>query len=390
MTVISRARDFSAPLRARLGLLLPGLGHLVLGETIVGLGLLSLDVLLLGSLFAGLPRLGGVLFSGPAGSLSWHGVLSIFSWIGLAGCLWWVAYRRAWPRVLTEIEFNSNRQIFLRTLSRHKTGMIGLFGVAFLVSMTLLTPLIAPFDPLDVDVGPQNMGPSWLHPMGTDQFGRDVFSRLLYGGRISLPIGFVAVFIAATVGTTLGATAAFLGGVVDKAIMFVVDALLALPRLVLLLTIVGLFRVPGVWGIFLIVVILGFTAWMGIARIVRGEVLSLKEQEFIQAARALGLSSQRILFRHLIPNAMAPVIVFCSLAIGSTMLAEAGLSFLGLGVPPPTSTWGVMVNDGRDPLRIAPWIAVFPGLAIMIAVLSFNLLGDGLRDATDPKLRGTG
>jgi peptide/nickel transport system permease protein len=171
--------------------------------------------------------------------------------------------------------------------------------------------------------------------------------------------------------------------------MFVTDVLLSLPRLVLLLTIVGLFRINGTHGIFLIVAILGLTAWMGIARIVRSEVLSLKQREFIQAARALGVSPTRILVRHLVPNAIAPVIVFCSLAIGATMLTEASLSFLGLGVPAPTSTWGVMVNDGREPLRSAPWIAGFPSLAIMFAVLSFNLLGDGLRDALDPKLRGS-
>jgi peptide/nickel transport system permease protein len=203
-----------------------------------------------------------------------------------------------------------------------------------------------------------------------------------------MSIGFVSVFIAATLGTTLGATAAFLGGLVDRAIMFVTDALISLPRLVLLITVVGLFRVKGPWAIYLMVVVLGFTAWMAIARIVRSEVLSLKQRDFVQSARALGYSSSRILFVHLIPNAMAPVIVYCSLAIGGTMLAEASLSFLGLGVPPPIPTWGVMVNDGRETLRSAPWTSLFPGLAITMAVLSFNLLGDGLRDALDPKLRG--
>ncbi len=390
MTAIVRTRDFSAPPQARLGLLLPGLGHLAMGEGVIGIGLLSLDLLLVGSAVSGFPRLSEVLFSAGAGNLALHPVLALISWVALAGGLWWTAWRRAYPRVLSEEEYNANRQIFLRTLRSHRTGMMGFFGALFLILMTLLTPLIAPYDPLAVDVGPKNVAPSLQYLMGTDEFGRDVFSRLLYGGRISLSIGFVSVVVAATVGTTLGALAAFAGGLLDRAIMFLVDALLALPRLILLLTIVGLFRVQGTKGIFLIVVILGLTAWMGIARIVRSEVLSLKQREFIQAARALGLSNARILFRHLIPNAMAPVIVFCSLAIGSTMLAEAGLSFLGLGVPPPTSTWGVMVNDGREPLRVAPWISIFPGIAIMLAVLSFNLLGDGLRDATDPKLRGTG
>ncbi|MCB9687132.1 MAG: ABC transporter permease [Alphaproteobacteria bacterium] len=266
--------------------------------------------------------------------------------------------------------------------------MLGAYGVAFLVLLVLLAPMIAPFDPNAVDTGPKAVGPSAMFWMGTDELGRDVWSRILFGGRISLSIGFIAVGLSATIGTAVGAVAAYFGGLVDRVLMFLVDVLLSLPRLVLLLTIVGLFRTQGALGILLIVVVLGVTSWMGIARIVRGEVLSLREREFVQAARALGYDAQRILFRHLIPNAMGPVMVHCSLAIGATMLAEASLSFLGLGVPPPIATWGVMVDDGRSPLRSAPWISIFPGMAIMIAVLSFNLLGDGLRDAMDPKLRG--
>lgn len=385
MTAIVKTRTFTAPPRTRLGLVLPGLGHLVNGEFIIGGGLLALDALWLLAAVRGLPRLGQVF----GGQEVLHPVIALVSFVGLTGVLGWAAYRRAFPRVLSEEEYNSNHQIFLRTLGRHRTGMLGLFGVTFLVMMTLLTPLLAPYGPDAIDVGGSNVAPNWTYWLGTDKFGRDVFSRLLYGGRISLSIGLIAVFLAASLGTSLGATAAFVGGIVDRAIMFFTDGLLALPRLVLLLTIVGLFRVQGVWGIFLIVTILGLTAWMGIARIIRSEVLSLKQREFVQAARALGFSQTRVLFGHLVPNALAPVIVFCSLAMGTTMLAEAGLSFLGLGVPPPTSTWGVMVNDGRDHLRTAPWVSIFPGFAIMMAVLSFNLLGDGLRDATDPKLRGT-
>ncbi len=388
MTAIIKTRDFTAPPVTRIGLFLPGLGHLAVGEWIIGLGLLSLDGLLLWSAAWGVPRLDDVLFGRGAGQLSPHAVLSVVSWVALAAGLWFTGYRRAFPKVLTEDEFNSNRQIFLRTLRKHKTGMMGLFGVLIMVVATLLTPLLAPYDPISIDVGDKNLAPSMAYLMGTDGFGRDVFSRLLYGGRISLSIGFIAVTIAATLGTTLGALAAFAGGMVDRLIMFVTDGLLALPRIILLLTIVGLFRVQGVWGIFLIVFILGMTGWMGVGRIVRSQVLSLKQQEFIQAAQALGLSPTRILFRHLIPNALAPVIVYCSLAIGSTMLAEAGLSFLGLGVPPPTATWGVMVADGKEVLRLAPHVAIFPGMAILVSVLSFNLLGDGLRDALDPKLRG--
>ncbi|MEZ4240884.1 MAG: ABC transporter permease [Myxococcota bacterium] len=386
MTAIVRTRSTAAPPVTRAGLLLPGLGHLLVGEIVPGVGMLLLvGVLLVAASSA--PRLGGILVD-EYGQPSLHAVVALLAWGVYAAGLWWTALRRAYPREMSDEEWNSNRQIFLRTLSRHRAGMMGLFGALFLISITLLTPLLATHDPLAVYVGEKLTAPCWDFPLGTDEFGRDVYSRLLYGGRISLSIGFVAMVIAASIGTTVGALAAFVGGAVDRILMFFVDMLLALPRLVLLLTIVGLFRVSGARSIFLIVVILGMTAWMGIARIVRSEVLSLREREFIQAARALGLSSGRILFRHLVPNALAPVIVFCSLLIGSTMLAEAGLSFLGLGVPPPTPTWGVMVNDGREPLRAAPWIAVFPGLAIVGAVLSFNLLGDGLRDAMDPKLRG--
>jgi peptide/nickel transport system permease protein len=386
MTAIVRTRDFTAPPITRVGLVLPGLGHLLVGEWITGIGLMSLVALLFASV-ARSGHLGSILFD-PYGKPSLHAVIALLAWVLFAVGVWWTALRRAYPREMSDEEYNTNWQIFLRTLGRHRTGMLGLFGALFLVALTALTPLLATHDPLTIDVGPKLTAPCWAYPLGTDEFGRDVYSRLLFGGRISLSIGFVAMGIAATIGTTVGALAAFAGGAIDRVLMFLVDMLLALPRLVLLLTIVGLFRVSGPKGIFLIVAILGLTAWMGIARIVRSEVLSLREREFIQAARALGLPSFRILFWHLIPNALAPVIVFCSLLIGTTMLAEAGLSFLGLGVPPPTPTWGVMVNDGREPLRAAPWIAVFPGFAIVAAVLSFNLLGDGLRDALDPKLRG--
>ncbi|HEX8829669.1 MAG TPA: ABC transporter permease, partial [Longimicrobium sp.] len=250
---------------------------------------------------------------------------------------------------------------------------------------TLVTPLVAPFDPAaqgDI-VLTRNLPPSLEHLMGTDKFGRDIFSRVLYGSRISLTIGFIAVGISVTLGTLVGALAGYFGGFVDTLLMRMTDMMLSFPRLVLLIVVIALFS-PSIW---LVVTVLGLTGWMGTARLVRGEVLSLREREFVQAARALGMGDWRIISRHVIPNTMAPVIVSATLGIGQTILTEASLSFLGLGVQPPTPSWGNMVADGRDALIEAWWIATFPGIAIVLTVIAFNLLGDGLRDALDPRLR---
>ena len=220
--------------------------------------------------------------------------------------------------------------------------------------------------------------------LGTDQYGRDILSRVIYGSRISLSIGFLVVLISVTLGTVVGVSSGYFGGIVDNTLMRIVDVLIAFPALFLILIIIATFGN----SIFLIVITLSFTGWMGVARIVRSQVLSLKEQEFILAAKSLGLSNMRIIFRHLVPNTLTPVIVAATLRIGSIILTEAGLSFLGLGVQPPTPSWGNIINEGRDSLLNHWWISSFPGIAILTTVVCFNLIGDGVRDALDPRMRG--
>jgi len=220
--------------------------------------------------------------------------------------------------------------------------------------------------------------------LGTDQYGRDILSRVIYGSRISLSIGFLVVLISVTLGTVVGVSSGYFGGWADAVMMRIVDVLIAFPALFLILIIIATFGN----SIYLIVITLSFTGWMGVARIVRSQVLSLKEQEFILAARSLGLSDMRIIFRHLAPNTLTPVIIAATLRIGSIILTEAGLSFLGLGVQPPVPSWGNIINEGRDSLLNHWWISTFPGIAILTTVVCFNLLGDGVRDALDPRMRG--
>ena len=268
---------------------------------------------------------------------------------------------------------------------------LGIIGVLYLAMM--LTPFLAPFEAefreayrAGGDMATVLNPPSTRHILGTDQFSQDVFSRILYGARISLTIGLLAVGISVTLGAVLGGIAGYWGGWTDTVIMRLVDMILSFPRLVLLIAIVALF--PST--IFVVIVALAFTQWPFTARMVRGEILALKEREFAQAARALGFSRRRVLFRHLLPNAAGPLIVVATLGVGNAIVLEAGLSFLGLGVQDGTPSWGSMVDDGRGFLMDAWWIATFPGLAIVLAVLAFNLVGDGLRDALDPRHRERG
>ncbi len=273
----------------------------------------------------------------------------------------------------------------LRRIAGSAAGRVGVGLVAALCLTAILAPLLAPYDPTaQVDIVTNRYAsPSGDHPMGTDRFGRDIFSRVLHGARISLGIAVASVAIAITLGTAVGAVAGYWGGRLDTMLMRGVDMLLAFPRLVLLLALAAVFNPSTL----LLVLVLGLTGWMGVSRLVRGQVLSLREQTFIEAARALGFSRGRILLRHILPNATGPIIVAATLAIADTILMEAGLSFLGFGVQPPTASWGNMIADGRATLLDAWWISTFPGLAVVITVIGFNLLGEGLRGVFDPRSR---
>lgn len=303
----------------------------------------------------------------------------------LAAC--WLAANRSGGRIARPTQAPAGRSQWVvawRRFRRHRQALGGLVLMLALALAALLTPYLAPFDPDAIGdiVATRYLPPSLTHPMGTDEFGRDVFSRVLYGARISLSIGFLAVAIAITLGTLLGAMAGYAGGWADALTMRFVDLLLSFPRLVLLIAVVAIFN-PS---IALVTLVLGLTGWMGTSRIVRGQVLAVRELEYVQAARALGYRAGRIIGRHILPNVLTPVIVAATLGIGNTILAEAALSFLGLGVPPPTASWGGMVSEGRDAILDAWWITAFPGLAIVFTVMAFNLVGDGLRDALDPRL----
>ena len=252
-----------------------------------------------------------------------------------------------------------------------------------LFAIAVLAPLIAPYDPSAIDVKHVLEPPSSKHPFGTDDLGRDILSRVIHGSWISLQVGFVAVGIATIIGIIFGALSGYYGGWVDRISMRFVDIMLAIPTFFLILAVIA-FLEPSIWNI---MIVIGVTSWMGVARLVRAEFLSLKEREFVLAARALGASDFRIIFRHILPNAMSPVLVSAVLGIAGAVLIESALSFLGIGVQPPTASWGNILTIGKDNIEIAWWISVFPGLAIFMTVLAYNLLGEGIRDSIDPRLK---
>jgi len=227
------------------------------------------------------------------------------------------------------------------------------------------------------------MAPSPNHYLGTDILGRDVLSRIIYGSRVSLKVGFVAVGLATLIGLLVGALAGYYGGWVDQCLMRLVDLMLCFPTFFLILAVIALLE-PSIWNI---MVVIGLTSWMGVARLVRAEFLSLREREFVTAARALGAGDARLIMRHMLPNALAPVMVSATLGVAGAILTESALSFLGLGVQPPTPSWGNILTAGKDNIEIAWWLSVFPGLAILVTVMSYNLLGEGIQEAIDPRLK---
>ena len=275
---------------------------------------------------------------------------------------------------------------FWRTFSRNQLAVGGGFVVAVLVLVAIFASVLSPWDPNRPDTKRVFEPPSRSHWFGTDQLGRDVLSRVIHGSRISLAVGFVSVGIATLIGIVLGAAAGYNGGAVDAAIMRVVDLMLVFPRFFLLLAVLA-FLQPSIWTI---MAVIGLTGWMGVARLVRAEFLTLREREFVIWSESIGASAFRVVFRHILPNAIAPVLVAMTLGIPAAILTESGLSFLGLGVQPPYATWGNILNDGRDSIELAWWMTLYPGLAILITVLSYNLFGEGIRDALDPRLRQSG
>jgi peptide/nickel transport system permease protein len=270
-----------------------------------------------------------------------------------------------------------------RMFRRNRLAMVGLAAVLMICLIAVLSPSLAPYDYAQQDMRSTVKPPSSEHWLGTDQWGRDILSRVLVGSRVSLSVGVVAVFILITIGVAVGSIAGY-NRHVDGPLMRFVDIMMSIPGFFLLLTIVALFG-PSLLNTMLVI---GLTSWMGTARLVRGQFLSLREKEFVEAARCIGVPAWRIISRHLLPNTMAVIIVQATLFMSQAILIESSLSYLGLGAQPPTPSWGGMLNQGRDYMRQAPWGTLFPGLAIFVTVMAFNLLGDGLRDALDPYLRG--
>ncbi|WP_291326121.1 ABC transporter permease [Desulfovibrio sp. UCD-KL4C] len=266
---------------------------------------------------------------------------------------------------------------------RYGMLILGLTLVGTISIAAICAPLLTHYDPFALNIDNLLQPPSATHLFGTDALGRDVFARILYGGRVSLWVGFVAVGISTAIGLVLGLTAGYFGGLVDEIIMRGVDVMLCFPSFFLILAVIA-FLEPGLMNI---MIVIGFTSWMGVARLVRAETLSLRRRDFVQASKLAGAGPIRIMITHILPNAITPVLVSATLGVAGAILVESSLSFLGLGVQPPDPSWGNLLMDGKEVLEIAPWLSIFPGMAILLTVLGYNLLGEALRDILDPRLK---
>lgn len=275
------------------------------------------------------------------------------------------------------------RQVFWKRFRANRFAMAGALLIVFLFLVSLLAPFIAPYGPDELDLYHVLMPPSAAHWFGTDDLGRDVLTRIIYGARISLKVGFVAVGIAVAIGTVIGLVSGYYSGHLDSILMRVVDIMLCFPTFFLILAVIA-FLEQSIWYI---MIIIGLTGWMGVARLVRAEVLSLRERDYVMAVRALGANDARIIFRHILPNALSPVLVSATLGVAGAILTESALSFLGIGVPPPTPSWGNILTAGKEYIEFAWWLTLYPGLAITVTVLAYYLVGEGIRDALDPRLQ---
>ncbi len=271
----------------------------------------------------------------------------------------------------------------LQDVTRNRLALTGLIILIPMFLSAVFAPFISPYNPVEPDLKNVLAGPSLSHPFGTDVLGRDVLSRVIYGSRISLLVGFISVGIATLIGLILGALSGYYGGIVDEAIMRFVDLMMCFPTFFLILAVIA-FLEPSIWNI---MIVIGLTSWMGISRLVRAEFLSIKGKEFVLAAKAQGLADRKIIFGHVLPNALAPVYVVATLGVGGAILTESALSFLGIGVQPPTPSWGNILAQAKDNIEIAWWLSLYPGLAIFLTVMGYNLLGEGLSDILDPRRR---
>jgi len=269
----------------------------------------------------------------------------------------------------------------LKDLIRHKIGLFSLITILILVVLALFAPYLSPYDPFEINVNEILLPPSFKHPLGTDLLGRDVLSRMIYASRISLEVSLVAVGISIGIGVFLGSLAGYLGGMVDQIISRFIDIMLCFPTIFLILAVIAYLE-PS---ILTIMIVIGATSWMGVARLVRAEILSLKERDFVLIARVYGAGTFRIIFKHLLPNALPPILVSASLGLGQAILIESALSFLGIGVQPPIPSWGNILIEGKETLEVAWWLSVFPGFAILITVLAFTLLGETLQEILNPR-----